>query len=94
MSDLISRSALIADIKKTMPQGGTRGVFLAIVDDQPAIEAVPVERNKIILEFAHELKEAFNRDIPLNYESTEPYFTLENARLIVDDVADQLIRNL
>ncbi len=47
-------------------------------------------RNKAIDEFAHELKETLNRDIPLNYESTRPYFTLENARILVDEIAEQM----
>lgn len=42
MSDWIIKRELIEDIKKNMPQGDTRGVFLAIVDNQPTIEAVPV----------------------------------------------------
>lgn len=58
------------------------------------VDVVHETRNKAIDEFAHELKETLNRDIPLNYESTRPYFTLENARLIVEEVEDQLKRNL
>lgn len=33
---------------------------------------------------AHEIKEAFNNEIPSNYSSTQPFFTLENARALVD----------
>lgn len=40
--------------------------------------------------FAHELKEAFNAEIPINYESTKPFFTLENVRQIVDMVAIEM----
>lgn len=47
-------------------------------------------RNKAIDEFTHQLKENLNQEFPSNYESTRPYFSLENARLIVDDVAEQM----
>lgn len=39
--------------------------------------------------FAHELKERFNVEFPSNYPSTKPFFTLENARMIVDEVAEE-----
>lgn len=45
---------------------------------------------KAIDEFTHQLKENLNQEFPSNYESTGPYFSLENARLIVDDVAEQM----
>lgn len=47
-------------------------------------------RAKAIDEFTHQLKENLNQEFPSNYESTRPYFSLENARLIVDDVAEQM----
>ena len=47
-------------------------------------------RNKAIDEFAHQFKENLNQEFPRNYESTRPYFSLENARLSVDDVAEQM----
>lgn len=47
-------------------------------------------RNKAIDEFTHQLKETLNQEFPSNYESTRPYFSLENARLIIDDVAEQM----
>ena len=47
-------------------------------------------RAKAIDEFAHQFKENLNQEFPRNYESTRPYFSLENARLIVDDVAEQM----
>lgn len=47
-------------------------------------------RAKAIDEFAHQLKETLNQEFPSNYESTKSFFTLENARLIVDDVAEQM----
>lgn len=52
--------------------------------------AIEYVRNKAIDEFAHQLKETLNQEFPSNYESTRPYFSLENARLIVDDVAEQM----
>ena len=52
--------------------------------------AIEYVRNKAIDEFAHQFKENLNQEFPRNYESTRPYFSLENARLIVDDVAEQL----
>ena len=52
--------------------------------------AIEYVRNKAIDEFTHQLKENLNQEFPSNYESTRPYFSLENARLIVDDVAEQL----
>lgn len=39
--------------------------------------------------FAHELKERFNVEFPSNYPSTKPFFTLENVRMIVDEVAEE-----
>ena len=45
---------------------------------------------KAIDDFSHELKEVFNLEIPLNYPSTKPFFALENARKLVEDVAKQL----
>ena len=48
------------------------------------------EQCKAIDEFTHQLKENLNQEFPSNYESTRPYFSLENARLIVDDVAEQM----
>ena len=47
-------------------------------------------RNKAIDEFTHQLKENLNQEFPRNYESTRPYFSLENARLLVDEIAGQL----
>lgn len=35
---------------------------------------------------AHELKETFNNECPINYTSTQPFFTLENVRTLVDMV--------
>ena len=52
--------------------------------------AIEYVRNKAIDEFTHQLKENLNQEFPRNYESTRPYFSLENARLIVDDVAEQM----
>lgn len=54
---------------------------------------VPTEaeiRNQAIDEFATTIKEALNQEFPRNYESAKPYFTLENARLIVDEIAEQM----
>lgn len=39
---------------------------------------------QIRAEFAHELKETFNNELPSNYASTQPFFTLENVRALVD----------
>lgn len=47
-------------------------------------------RNDVIDEFAHKLRETLNQEFPLNYESTRPFFTLENARIIVTKIAEQL----
>lgn len=47
-------------------------------------------RNKAIDEFAHQFKENLNQEFPSNYESTRPYFSLENARLLVDEIAEQM----
>lgn len=52
MSDLISRSALIEEIKNKMPQGSVRGVFLALVEDIPTAYDV----SKVVAEL-EELKE-------------------------------------
>lgn len=47
-------------------------------------------RDTAIDEFARQLKESLNQEFPSNYESTKPFFALENARVIVDDVAEQM----
>lgn len=47
-------------------------------------------RNNAIDEFAHQFKENLNQEFPRNYESTRPYFSLENARLLVDEIAEQM----
>lgn len=47
-------------------------------------------REQAIDEFAHKLKKTLTQEFPSNYESTRPYFTLENARMIVDEIAEQL----
>ena len=47
-------------------------------------------RAKAIDEFAHQFKENLNQEFPRNYESTRPYFSLENARLLVDEIAEQM----
>lgn len=38
----------------------------------------------------HELKETFNNECPINYTSTQPFFTLENVRTLVDMVIKEL----
>ena len=52
--------------------------------------AIEYVRNNAIDEFAHQFKENLNQEFPSNYESTRPYFSLENARLLVDEIAEQL----
>lgn len=51
------------------------------------------ECNKIradaIEEFAHALKETFNNEFPSNYHCTQPYFTLDNVRVLIDLVAKE-----
>ena len=63
-----------------------------IVDEKVAQIELDIQgiRAKAIDEFAHQFKENLNQEFPSNYESTRPYFSLENARLIVDDVAEQM----
>lgn len=59
--------------------------------DASSFEEIVVNaRAKAIDEFARQFKENLNQEFPSNYESTRPYFSLENARLIVDDVAEQM----
>lgn len=74
MSDLISRSALLEALKDEQNDGAIGMDFYAfddIVKEQPTIEAVPVDRNRIIDEFAQKAIErledmgceAWRRDI-------------------------------
>lgn len=42
-----------------------------------------------IEEFAHTLKEAFNNEFPSNYHCTQPYFTLDNVRVLIDCVVKE-----
>lgn len=43
-------------------------------------------RAEVIDELAHELKETFNCQLPSNYSSTQPFFTLDNVRALVNIV--------
>lgn len=63
-----------------------------MVDEKVAQIELDIQkiRANTIDEFAHQLKETLNQEFPSNYESTRPYFSLENARLSVDDVAEQM----
>lgn len=56
MAELIDKGAFIADIKSTIPQGASRGVFLALIDDTPTVTEAEI-RAKVIEEFAEKLKE-------------------------------------
>jgi hypothetical protein len=44
MSDYISKSALMQEIRDSLPQGGARGVFLAIVDDAQTLDQTEMFR--------------------------------------------------
>lgn len=46
-------------------------------------------RADAIDEFAHALKETFNNEFPSNYHCTQPYFTLDNVRVLVDLVVKE-----
>lgn len=46
-------------------------------------------RADAIEEFAHSLKETFNNEFPSNYHCTQPYFTLDNVRVLTDLVAKE-----
>lgn len=47
MSDYISKSALMQEIKDTLPQGGARGVVLAIVDDAQTVDEKEIIRKTV-----------------------------------------------
>lgn len=47
MSDYISKSALMQEIQDTLPQGGARGVFLAIVDDAQTVDEKEIIRKTV-----------------------------------------------
>lgn len=63
---------------------------LAEYQEIGTVEELKEIRAKAIDEFAHQLKETLNQEFPSNYESTRPYFSLENARLSVDEIAEQM----
>lgn len=46
--------------------------------------------SELLDKVAHELKEAFNTECPINYTSTQPFFTLENVRTLVDMVIKEM----
>ena len=46
-------------------------------------------RADAIEEFAHALKETFNNEFPSNYHCTQPYFTLDNVRVLIDCVVKE-----
>jgi hypothetical protein len=68
----------------------TTGITNVFDKSADIIEELLECKANVIDEFAHQLKENLNQEFPSNYESTRPYFSLENARLIVDDVAEQM----
>lgn len=41
-------------------------------------------------EYKHNLKETFNNEFPSNYHCTQPYFTLDNVRVLADAVAMEM----
>lgn len=47
-------------------------------------------RADAIEEYKHNLKETFNNEFPINYHSTQPYFTLDNVRVLTDAVAREM----
>lgn len=67
-----------------------RASHLLDCTDAKIKKAKRTARNKAIDEFAHQFKENLNQEFPRNYESTRPYFSLENARLLVDEIAEQM----
>lgn len=48
--------------------------------------------DKALDDVSHELKEILNQEIPINYKSTRPYFTLDNTRTLIDMVVGGLKR--
>ena len=44
MSDYISKSAFIKEIKDIMPTSASRGVFLALIDDAPTVDETEIIR--------------------------------------------------
>lgn len=46
--------------------------------------------DKAIADFAYRVKEELMQDLPTNYATTRPYFTFENAIVIIDSVAKEL----
>ena len=53
-------------------------------DDNGNVVDIVEWEQQIRAEFAHELKETFNNETPSNYASTQPFFTLDNVRALVD----------
>lgn len=46
--------------------------------------------SELLDKVAHELKETFNTECPINYTSTQPFFTLENVRTLIDMVVKEM----
>lgn len=81
MSDLISRSALLEALKEEQNDGAIGMDFYAfddIVKEQPTIEAVPVERNNIIDEFAEKVMEQFTE-----FDLKHGYPTIADRKSVV-----------
>ena len=63
MSDYISKSALMQEIQDTLPQGGARGVFLAIVDDAPTLDQTEMFRKTI-----DRVLDRLDEEIPISWK--------------------------
>ena len=88
MSDLISRSALMEDAEKRFGHPNafySNSSFKELIDEQPTIEAVPVDRNKIIDEFVKEVMREFT---VLELHDRCP--TVTDCKIILRDVAEKM----
>ena len=65
-----------------------------LVIDSIEIDDIDEFKEKIvestIYKFAHELKEVFNNEFPLDRHCTEKFFSLDDVRIMVDRVSRQM----
>ena len=91
--NLIGGMRMTEQIKNDIPQFVACGLEMGNCPRQIPYDMAEHERiiiTELLDKVAHELKETFNNECPINYTSTQPFFTLENVRTLVDMVIAEM----